>query len=63
VGLQDSLSPGRRICNGVSWQIVPTMLVKLLNDRNPEKSNPVMQAMLQMSKVDIAALIDAYDRK
>ncbi len=41
---------------GVSWQIVPTVLVKLLHDRDPERANRVMQAMLKMTKIDIAAL-------
>ena len=48
---------------GVSWQIVPTILIKLLNDRDPAKANRVMQAMLQMTKIDIAALKEAYARK
>lgn len=41
---------------GVSWQIVPTVLVKLLNDPDPEKSQRVMKAMLKMQKLDIAGL-------
>jgi predicted 3-demethylubiquinone-9 3-methyltransferase (glyoxalase superfamily) len=45
---------------GVSWQVVPTILVKLLNDRDPVKANRVMQAMLQMKKIDIAMLKAAY---
>lgn len=48
---------------GVSWQIVPTILVKLLNDRDPVKANRVMQAMLKMNKIDIAALKAAYKGK
>lgn len=48
---------------GVSWQIVPTILVKLLNDRDPVKANRVMQAMLKMNKIDIAALKEAYKGK
>jgi predicted 3-demethylubiquinone-9 3-methyltransferase (glyoxalase superfamily) len=48
---------------GVSWQIVPTILVKLLSDRDPVKANRVMQAMLQMKKIDIAQLKQAYGRK
>jgi predicted 3-demethylubiquinone-9 3-methyltransferase (glyoxalase superfamily) len=48
---------------GVSWQIVPTILVKLLNDRDPEKSKRVMQAMLQMNKIDIALLKKAHGKK
>ncbi len=41
---------------GVSWQIVPTVLPKLLGDPDPEKAGRVMLAMLQMKKMDIAAL-------
>jgi predicted 3-demethylubiquinone-9 3-methyltransferase (glyoxalase superfamily) len=48
---------------GVSWQVVPTILVKLLNDRDPVKADRVMQAMLQMKKIDIAALKEAYGGK
>lgn len=46
---------------GVSWQIVPTILSKLLQDKDPEKAKRVMQAMLQMDKIDIARLRQAYD--
>lgn len=45
---------------GLSWQIVPKVLVKLLSDLDPEKSKRVMQAMLQMVKLDIAGLQAAY---
>ncbi len=45
---------------GVSWQIVPTILEKLVADRDREKSNRVMLAMLQMTKIDITALKAAY---
>jgi len=45
---------------GVSWQIIPTALGEMLQDPDAEKSNRVMQAMLQMSKIDIAALRRAY---
>lgn len=41
---------------GVSWQIVPTVLGKLLQDKDTQKSKRVMQAMLQMSKLDIDTL-------
>jgi predicted 3-demethylubiquinone-9 3-methyltransferase (glyoxalase superfamily) len=41
---------------GVSWQIVPTALPRLLGDPDRTKANRVMQAMLQMKKLDIAAL-------
>jgi predicted 3-demethylubiquinone-9 3-methyltransferase (glyoxalase superfamily) len=44
---------------GVSWQIVPTELVKLLTDSDLEKARKAMQAMLQMKKIDIEALEQA----
>lgn len=44
---------------GVSWQIVPTVLPKLLKDKNPERSRRVMAAMLQMVKLDVKTLKDA----
>jgi predicted 3-demethylubiquinone-9 3-methyltransferase (glyoxalase superfamily) len=46
---------------GLSWQIVPPVLYELLGDPDPDKSSRVMQAMLQMSKIDIAALQAARD--
>ena len=45
---------------GVSWQIVPTALVELLQDKDAGKSQRVMQAMLQMTKIDIKRLKQAY---
>jgi predicted 3-demethylubiquinone-9 3-methyltransferase (glyoxalase superfamily) len=45
---------------GVSWQVVPTALVELLNDPDLEKSGRVMSAMLQMKKIDIAGLRRAH---
>lgn len=48
---------------GLSWQIIPTVLGELLQDEDDEKSERVMQAMLQMSKIDIAGLKRAYDRQ
>jgi predicted 3-demethylubiquinone-9 3-methyltransferase (glyoxalase superfamily) len=47
---------------GLSWQIVPTALPKLLQDKDPERSKRVMKAMLQMHKIDIARLQEAADR-
>jgi len=47
---------------GVSWQIIPTTLMKLMQDKDPNKANRVMQAMLQMTKIDIAGLKAAYDQ-
>jgi predicted 3-demethylubiquinone-9 3-methyltransferase (glyoxalase superfamily) len=46
---------------GISWQIVPTILGELLNDKDAEKSSRVMKAMLQMKKIDIAVLKQAYE--
>ena len=46
---------------GLSWQVVPPILSKLMQDKDPQKSNRVMQAMLQMKKIDIATLQRAYD--
>lgn len=40
---------------GLSWQIVPSVLTELMNDLDPQKSRMVMEAMLQMIKIDIAA--------
>ncbi len=48
---------------GLSWQTVPTDLVTMLQDPDPAKSQRVMQAMLQMKKIDIAALEQARDRE
>ena len=47
---------------GMSWQIIPTALGKLMGDPDPAKSQRVMQAMLQMTKIDIAELQRAYDQ-
>ena len=46
---------------GLSWQIVPTRLMELLGDPDREKSQRVMQAMLQMKKIDVARLEQAYE--
>jgi len=46
---------------GVSWQIVPSVLGQLLSDADPVKSGRVMQAMLQMTKIDIAGLKRAFE--
>src|SRR5579859_830157 len=48
---------------GLSWQIVPPVLVEMLQDKDSEKSNRVMQAMLQMRKLDIKTLRQAYEEK
>ena len=48
---------------GLSWQIVPTVLTEMLQDKDAEKSKRVMKAMLQMDKLDIKTLKQAYERK
>lgn len=48
---------------GVSWQIIPRILINLLHDKNPKKAQRVMQAMLKMVKIDIAALKKAHAGK
>ena len=45
---------------GLSWQVVPTALVEMLQDKDAKKSNRVMQAMLQMDKIQIETLRRAY---
>lgn len=47
---------------GLSWQIVPSILGDLLDDANPEKAERVRNAMLQMNKLDIEGLQQAYDQ-
>jgi predicted 3-demethylubiquinone-9 3-methyltransferase (glyoxalase superfamily) len=65
-GLSEGGSAGR--CGwlkdkfGLSWQIVPRALVNMLKDPDAEKAARVMQAMLTMSKIDIACLLEAYER-
>jgi predicted 3-demethylubiquinone-9 3-methyltransferase (glyoxalase superfamily) len=48
---------------GLSWQIIPSALFRLLQDPAPEKSKRVMEAMLQMKKIDIAGLEQASNKK
>ena len=48
---------------GVSWQIVPIILIKMLKDKDSEKSQKVMKVMLQMHKLDISTLKKAYEEK
>jgi predicted 3-demethylubiquinone-9 3-methyltransferase (glyoxalase superfamily) len=67
-GLWEKLSAGGRTdrCGwltdkyGVTWQVIPTALGKLLSDPDPEKSGRVMKAMLQMDKINIDALQRAH---
>jgi len=48
---------------GLSWQVNPALLGKMLADPDPRKSERVMGAMLKMRKIDIAALREAYERE
>ena len=45
---------------GLSWQIIPAALFEMMQDRDPGKSKRVMEAMLQMKKIDIGLLEKAY---
>ena len=46
---------------GVSWQVIPRALPELLGDEDPEKAKRVMEAMLQMSKIEVDGLRKAYE--
>ncbi len=69
--LWDKLSEGgeKGVCGwlkdkyGVSWQIVPTVLAKMFQDKDAEKTERVMKAMLQMTKLDIKILQRAYGKQ
>ena len=45
---------------GLSWQIVPAKLIELMHDEDPEKARRVTEAMLQMRKIDVEKLEQAY---
>jgi len=47
---------------GLSWQIVPKILIEMLGDKDPEKAKRVTEAMLQMRKIDIKTLERAYQQ-
>ncbi|HYS54485.1 MAG TPA: VOC family protein [Thermoanaerobaculia bacterium] len=67
----DKLSAGGQIVEcgwlkdkyGLSWQVTPTILNNMLQDKDGAKSQRVMKAMLQMKKIDIPTLQKAYDGK
>jgi predicted 3-demethylubiquinone-9 3-methyltransferase (glyoxalase superfamily) len=67
--LWDKLSAGGKIqqCGwlkdkfGLSWQIIPQAMIEMLTDPDTAKSNRVMQAMMQMKKIDLAGLRQAYE--
>ena len=48
---------------GVSWQVIPSVLGDMLNDEDDAKSQRVMHAMLQMGKIEIQKLTEAYERQ
>lgn len=48
---------------GLSWQVVPSALVEMLQDPDPEKAKRVMAAMMKMGKIDIAVLKQAQNRQ
>jgi predicted 3-demethylubiquinone-9 3-methyltransferase (glyoxalase superfamily) len=48
---------------GLSWQVIPETLMKLMKDKDPEKAGRVMQKMMTMDKIVIKDLQDAYDGK
>jgi len=48
---------------GLSWQVTPTVLIDMLNDKDARKAERVMKAMMEMDKIDIKKLEEAYARK
>jgi predicted 3-demethylubiquinone-9 3-methyltransferase (glyoxalase superfamily) len=48
---------------GLSWQVTPTVLIDMLNDKDPKKAGRVMKAMMQMQKIEINKLEAAYAGK
>jgi predicted 3-demethylubiquinone-9 3-methyltransferase (glyoxalase superfamily) len=48
---------------GVSWQIIPSALGQMMQDKNPERSKRVMSALRKMDKLDVRALQQAYDQQ
>lgn len=47
---------------GLSWQVVPAELWKLLDPKRPDKANRVMEALVQMKKLDLKTLLEAYEK-
>jgi predicted 3-demethylubiquinone-9 3-methyltransferase (glyoxalase superfamily) len=62
-GGQESMCGWLKDKYGLSWQIVPTSSVAMLRDKDRQKANRVMQALLQMKKIDIAKLQQAYNQR
>lgn len=61
-GGQESMCGWLKDKFGVSWQIIPSILPKMINDNDKKKAGQAMQAIMQMKKIDIAALKKAYDQ-
>src|SRR6266487_4975100 len=61
-GGQESMCGWLKDKYGLSWQVVPTILIELFKDKDAEKSQRVMKAMLQMKKIDISKLKQAYEQ-
>jgi predicted 3-demethylubiquinone-9 3-methyltransferase (glyoxalase superfamily) len=59
-GGQESMCGWLKDKYGLSWQIVPEVLPKMMSDPDPQKTNRVMEAVLKMKKFDIATLENAY---
>jgi predicted 3-demethylubiquinone-9 3-methyltransferase (glyoxalase superfamily) len=47
---------------GLSWQIIPNILGEMLKDKDPERSGRVMKALIEMDKLEISKLKQAYDQ-
>lgn len=62
-GGQESMCGWLKDKFGVSWQITPDVLIERMLDKDPAKSKRVMDAMLQMKKIDIQKIEDAYEGK
>jgi predicted 3-demethylubiquinone-9 3-methyltransferase (glyoxalase superfamily) len=62
-GGQESMCGWLKDKFGLSWQVVPTVLIEMLQDKDAAKSQRVMQAMLQMKKIDIKKLKQSYERQ
>src|SRR5829696_2436881 len=59
-GGQESMCGWLKDKFGLSWQIVPSAMIKFLSDKDAKKSGRVMKAMMQMKKIDISILEEAY---
>ena len=60
-GGQESMCGWLKDKFGLSWQVVPPVLIEMLQDKNPKKATNVMQVMMKMRKLEIKPLQEAYD--